>query len=522
MSLQLVKPSNEEPQEPDPIEELAAIELELKKRDWQDLPEQWVEERLHEYLWSKQRLVLQTVEANRRTIVKSCHEVGKSWLAGRIAAWWLDAFPPGTAFVVTTAPTAQQVKAILWREIGRAYTKGKLPGRVNQTEWYMPVNGKEELVAFGRKPDDYDPAAFQGIHASRVLVLIDEANGVRGLIHEAAESLIANDLSKIVMIGNPDDPNGEFYEASKPGSGWAVVSISAFDSPNFTGEACPQEVSRQLIGKIYVEEKRRKWAPRWKWNDEGTKCIPPDDQTPEEALRDTNAMWCSKILGVFPEKTTAGGLIPIQWIVAAQLRDLSDSMKPKKDGDIVVNELGADIGGGGDDSAVCQRKGLVYRIIRSDTDPDTMSQCGKIIDDLRTTGASCVKVDKIGIGWGIVNRGQELNKPFIGINVGEGATEDDSASDERFANLKAELWWNVRSLFESGLIDIDQYDEDLAAELCGIRYERLSNGKIKISDKRKDSRGKPIPSPNRAEALMLAAAPKRLHRGVVEMEISWG
>lgn len=502
-------------EEQDPVEVLAAIEAELQRRNWQDAPEMWVRQRLGEVTWSKQREILKSVVQHRRTVVRSCHEVGKSWLAGRIAAWWLDVWPVGTAFVVTTAPSGPQIKAILWREIGRAYIRGRLNGRVNQTEWFMKVDGKEEIVAFGRKPDDYDPAAFQGIHARRVLVLIDEANGVRGPLHEAAESLIANDESKIVMIGNPDDPNGEFFEASKPGSGWNVVGISAFDSPNFTGEHVPEAVGKQLIGKTYVEEKRRKWAPHWSWNEDSTRCLPPegvDGDTDPNA----NAMWMSKILGVFPEKTEAGGLIPIAWIKAAQLNNLSDSIEGG------ANELGADVGGGGDDSATCHRHGNVYRIIRSYTEPDTMVQCGIIIDDLDKTGATCVKVDKIGIGWGIVNRGQELRRPFIGVNVGEGATEDGSASDERFLNLKMELWWNVRNLFERGMIDLDPNDDDLAAELCSIRYERMSNGKTKISPKKKDSKGKTIQSPNRAEALMLATAPKRLTRGVIELEVEWG
>ena len=499
----------------DPIEALAAIEAELQKREWQENPEAWIEQRLKEYIWSKQREVLRSVRDNRRTAVVSCHEVGKSWLAGRVASWWIDVWPPGTAFVVTTAPTNPQIKAILWKELGRAFTKGRLAGRVNQTEWYLPVDGKEEIVAFGRKPDDYDPAAFQGIHARRVLVIVDEANGVRGPLHEAAESLIANDESKILMIGNPDDPTGEFFEASKPGSGWNVVSISAFDSPNFTHEPAPEFVLKQLIGRIYVEEKRRKWAPHWRWTEDGSRCVPPEGV---DAATDPNAnpMWKSKVCGVFPEKTEAGGLIPISWIKAAQLRNLHETIK---DG---PHELGADIGAGGDNTVICERKGYVFRIIREDNDPDTMSQCGKIIADLNITGAECVKVDKIGIGWGVVNRGKELGKPFIGVNVGEGATEDDTSSDERFLNLKAELYWNLRDLFERGLIDLDHLDEDTAAELCGIRYERMSNGKIKISDKRKDSRGRPIPSPNRAEAIMLAAAPKRLTRGVTEREIMWG
>jgi hypothetical protein len=501
----------------DPVAELQAIREELQRRIWQSDPSIWCMERLHDSLWTKQKEILNSIRDNRRTLVKSCHAIGKSFISAQAVAWWLDVWPVGSAFVVTSAPSGPQIKAILWREIGRAFMRGKLDGRVNQTEWYRKLDGKEELVAFGRKPDDFDPAAFQGIHARRVLVILDEANGIRGPLHEAAGSLIANDESKILMIGNPDDPNGEYFEASKPGSGWNVISISAFDSPNFTGEILPESVLRQLIGKTYVEEKRRKWAPLWKWTDDDRRCIPPEGVDPETDPQ-SNPMWKSKILGVFPEKTEAGGLIPITWIKAAQLRDLSATIKEKN----ATNELGADIGGGGDDSAVCHRHGDTYRIIRSNTEPDTMIQCGNIVDDLETTGATCVKVDKIGIGWGVVNRGQELGRPFIGINVGEGATDDNSASDERFLNLKAELWWNVRNLFERGLIDIDSEDEDLAGELCSIRYERLSSGKIKISDKHKDSKGKPIPSPNRAEALMLAAAPKRLTQEVAEVEVRWG
>jgi hypothetical protein len=50
-----------------------------------------------------------------------------------------------------------------------------LPGRHSlDAKWYIG----NELVAYGRKPADYDPAAFQGIHARYVLVIIDEAGGV--------------------------------------------------------------------------------------------------------------------------------------------------------------------------------------------------------------------------------------------------------------------------------------------------------------------------------------------------------
>jgi len=517
---QLSDQSNNELTREERMARYLRLKAEAQKRLWAKSPDVWAAEKLGDRLWSGQAAILRSVAEHRRTAAMTCHEIGKSFGASLVAAWWIDSHKAGEAFVVTTAPTAPQVEVILWKEIGRVHTRGKLIGRLNTVEWLIEVDGREEIVALGRKPSDYSPTAFQGIHAPFVLVIVDEANGVRGPLWEAMDSLIANDNSKILEIGNPDDPTGEFFDHCKPGSGYNVISISAFDSPNFTGEEMPQHILRQLIGKTYVEEKRRKWAPRWYWVDkqgkrttaeDGVRCVPPPDVKEE----DTNPMWQSKVMGVFPEKTEAGGLIPITWVASAQQRTLMPEG---------VNELGVDVGAGGDESSVCHRLGSVYRIRRTDNDPNTMSQCGKIVNDLRETGATVAKIDKIGIGWGIVNRGQEIREEleskldkdgrkahvsweFIGINVGEGAVEDKEASDDRFLNLKAQLWWNVRDLFERGDVDIDPSDEDLAAELVGIRYERLSNGKIKISDKRRDAQGKPIASPNRAESLMLAAAP---------------
>ena len=65
---------------------------------------------------------------------------------------------PGEAFVVTAASTFPQVKFILWKEIARAHKKGRLPGRTNQTEWWI----EGEIVAYGRKPDDLDMGGLSG------------------------------------------------------------------------------------------------------------------------------------------------------------------------------------------------------------------------------------------------------------------------------------------------------------------------------------------------------------------------
>ena len=195
-------------------------------------PVGWVTSTLGEFWWSGQHRMAQSVVENRYSAFKASHDVSKSHTMSRLALWWIDVHPPGEAFVVTTAPTTPQVEAILWRYMGNAHRKAGLPGRITlDAKWYIG----NELVAYGRKPADYDPAAFQGIHARYVLVIIDEAGGVPKSIFDAVDALATNIDARVVAVGNPDDPASHFATICKPGSGWHVETISAFDTPAYTG-----------------------------------------------------------------------------------------------------------------------------------------------------------------------------------------------------------------------------------------------------------------------------------------------
>lgn len=443
--------------------EIIGIESELNRRRYLKAPELWIEERLGEQTWSKQKEILRSVVENRRTAVPSCFGSGKSWTAARLSAWWIDVHAPGKAFVVTTATTGAQVKAILWRELGRAHAAGNLAGRLNQTEWWLPVNnGREEIVAFGRKPRDMDQAAFQGIHAPYVLVILDEAAGIPTDLFEAADSLIVNEDSRILAIGNPEDL-GEFKEVCSPGSGWNVIRIPAKVTPNFTNENIDSKIKRELISKIWVEEKRKKWGME-------------------------SPLYKAKVDAEFPD-TRIGGLISISLVRAAQDRELEPG-EP--------NELGVDVGGGGDSNVTAQRRGSVVRIIRQDKNPDTMQTCSNVLIDLRTTGATVAKVDEIGIGRGVVDRGKELGKPVVGVNVGR-----EAENKQGFANLRAEGFWALRERFEQENIDLSADDDDLAAQLIDIKYKPVG-GRIQIESKDEIRRRNKGESPDESDAVMLA------------------
>ena len=466
---------------------------------WQGDPVGFVVDGLLGFLWSKQREICESVVENRRTAVQSCHDIGKDFVAAQIVAWWLSCNDPGDAFAVTLAPTHHQVRGILWREINRAHVAGGLPGRLNQTEWWHDP----ELVGFGRSPADTDPTAIQGIHARKVLVVLDEAGGIGKALVDAADTLIANEESRILAIGNPDDPTTEFGAICKPGSGWNVIRVSAFESPNFTGEKIPESLKPLLISKTWVEEKRKSWG-------EGS------------------MLWTSKVLGEFPEQAT-DSLIPMAAIRAAHARYESAT-------DVGPNEMGIDVARMGDDLSVFYRRhGWKVFLEHVHRKRDLMELVGHVVRCCRKDKPGRIKIDDTGMGGGVTDRLREMQSmeravsageveakaalagvEIVPINVGEGPATD--TADERFRNKRAEINWAMRMMLTDGDAKIAiEPNDDLDAQVTQVKYKPLSTGEIQIeakADMKKRTKGV---SPDHWDALCLAfASPSFKGAGILE------
>lgn len=474
---------------------LAALDAELEERRtsvfahyarWRNDPVGFITDGLLGFAWSKQREICESVRSNRRTAVQSCHDVGKDWIAAQIIAWWLSCNDPGAAFAVTLAPTHHQVRGILWREINRAHTAGGLPGRLNQTEWWHG----NELVGFGRSPADTDPTAIQGYHAPRMLVVLDEAGGIGKSLIDAADTLITNEESRALAIGNPDDPTTEFAAICKPGSGWNVIRISAFESPNFTDEPVPDSLRPLLISKTWVEEKRKSWG-------EGS------------------MLWTSKVLGEFPEQA-ADSLIPLSAIRAAHAR--YETAEPG-----TPNELGVDVARMGNDKTVIyRRKGWKAYLEHVHRKKDLMELVGHLVRICRKDKPSRLKIDDIGMGGGVTDRLREI-KAYQGkdpeqlaaaealrdveiVPIDVSVAPASQRADERFANKRAEINWALRVMFTQDNAQIAiQPNDDLDAQATQIKY-KIPSGVIQIERKDEMKKRTKGVSPDDWDALCLAFA----------------
>lgn len=437
-------------------------------------PVDWIEDRLEAVTWSRQQDIARSVREHPRTAVQSAHSTGKSWLAARLAAWWIDSHPIGDAFVLSTAPSQAQVDAILWRELRRAHAAAGLPGRITggaQPRWMIG----DELVALGRKSQDMAnveeaAASLQGIHARYLLLLIDEAAGVAPWVWDAFDSMATNEHARILAIGNPTDPESRFAQVCAPGSGWNVIEVPAFDAPAFTGEEVPDDVAEQLVSAAWVERMRKQWG-------EGS------------------SRWTSRVLAQFPDEAD-DSLISRASIKAAQERTLP------VDGPGAPGVFGCDIArGGGDETVVYLNRGGVARIAYRAQGHELMRTTGAIMNLLRDARPWWrAFVDAIGIGAGVFDRLREQGAPAVAFVASERARRAD-----RFVNRRAEVFWELREAMREGLVDLDPADEDLAAQLGAIRFHEDSRGRIQI-ERKADMKARGVSSPDRADALAMTFA----------------
>lgn len=209
-----------------------------------------------------------------RVLVKASHNVGKSFLAAGLVNWWYDTFSPSA--VITTAPTREHVKSILWREIRRQRRAAGLGGFPGPKDAILgDVNSDHFALGLSCESGE----AYQGRHLPYMLFIMDESVGVDAVFWEATKSMWQPVAGHAwLAIHNPTDTSSQAYQ-EEMGDGWHVVTMSALDHPNIratlAGQMPPypgavsmaqfQEWIRDWTTPIQPEERRStdiSWPPR--------------------------------------------------------------------------------------------------------------------------------------------------------------------------------------------------------------------------------------------------------------------
>lgn len=455
------------------------LEQRRASQRWLRNPTGWLINHTTARFWSKQKEIANAVVRHPRVSVRSAHDTGKSFTAAQMTAWWLSVHPLGSAFVVTTAPTAPQVEVILWREIGKVKRQANLPGRItsgNIPKWKSPT---DEIIAYGRKPADLKNAteaaqAFQGIHARYILVIMDEACGIPEWLWDAVETIATNEFARVLAIGNPDVPETRFEKTHLPTSKWHSIKISAFDTPAFTNEDVPAALLTDLVSPNWVNARAEEWGVN-------------------------SPLYMSKVLAEFPE-VSEETLIHPRLIQMAQFNDRSAEALQDP------GRFGLDIARSANknENACYRNRAGHLRQEFANYEANTMRTAGRAVRLLNRTGGNApMIVDTVGVGGGVFDRLKEQNFPVQAFVASEAPST--ITNRKRFVNRRSEQWWNFRKQFEQGMIDLPTTEEDskLISQLMSIRYIIRSDGKILVESK-EDMEDRGLPSPDRADSAMMA------------------
>ena len=432
------------------------------------------------FLWSLQLAVAASVAANKRTVVRSAAGIGKSYLSAVIVCWWVTTHPVNEVYVWTTAPGGDQVSGILWEDIRKLHKRLGLPGKIGlDNKWR--IDGV--LVASGRKPADKadgaddDPDTGQGFHRRWLLVVLDDAGGLDGWLWDAAENITTGDDCRILGTGNPDHAGSRFAQICDHPL-WASFKASLFDSPNFTGEHIPDELRTVLTTRQWAADRLAEWGAK-------------------------DRRYLSKVLAEFPSDH------PDQVVPADKLAECMLPV-PRAASELAPVELGVDVGGGSDLTVVRERRGMKAgrRWEYRGSDPERNAQL--VMDAIKATGATSVKVDGNGVGHGLVgDLRNRIRRGDAGRDVAVHSVMVGGASSLPlvYGNLRAELWWVVgREASQQGLWDLSGMaeGEKTKTELLLPRWRQDAKNRIFIEEK-KDIRARSNgQSPDDADALLLA------------------
>ena len=427
-------------------------------------------------LWAKQVEVLTALTEHRRVAVKAGNGLSKGFCAAVAVLWYIHTHPD-EAIVLTTAPTFRQVRHILWRQIHRLYRPAAelLGGEMFHTRWEL----SPERYALGLSADGADQ--FQGFHSPNMFIVADEAEGVSEQIYEAVEAVMTSADLSLLLIGNPTTMEGAFRRAfHEERSIYRTVTISALESPNVQAG---RVVIPGLTTAHWVEERKQIW-------------------------KEDGPLYRARVLGEFADQGE-DTLIPLTDIEAA-VNHIVDAVSWTVDSETVIGSertaavdvvIAVDVARyGSDSSVILRRRGDDVEDIQTLMQTDTMQLVGRISAAIREHNPAHVLIDEIGIGAGVVDRLRELGHPVHGVNV---ARKPRNA--RKFLNLRAEGYWRLRDRFASGYISIPD-DRQLIAELSSLRYFYAEGDRLKIESK-DDIRKRGLPSPDKADALMLAFLP---------------
>ncbi len=461
-----------------------------------------------------QRDICRAIIENERVAVAACHDLGKTYIESKIALWFLSTFP--NSRVITTAPTFNQVKNVLWAEIRAGHRNSKFPlgGVMLQTQWTIDSDwfaiGFSPQKGAGASEGQGTASSFQGFHAEHILVLFDEATGIPKSIWEQAEGMLTSGFVRFVAIGNPTSKASEFH-ACFQSAAWKKIHLSCFDSPNLKANGITDlaKLIAELDALRELSDDDQQARLR------SYKIVQPKLLSTSWVLAMAlkwgidHPLFVSKVLGQFPDEEDAV-LMPLGLVEMAQAREPEFS-------ETDTYSIGVDVARmGSDKSVITTMRGAA--VLRSKTlvKKEGTEVAGAVIAEVREILSDptiaprrlSIAIDGTGVGSGVLdplNQSQRegvISQDITILEVHFGAGLDTDEDKKLYFNLKAKLFHVLSTDLKKNMC-LTQ-DSSYLEELPTILYRFNSKGQYVIESKDEYKKRTGRGSPDHADSLALA------------------
>lgn len=459
--------------------ELALEEIRKRSRAkiYQTDPQAWLSDVLGKRWWSRQAEIANDVvgtgSGQTFTLVRSANGVGKTALGADLMTWAVSVHAPLETTVLATANVFTQISQNAFRYIADNYSYARahdlyLPGRIvagdvavrfDRGQGIMPKD-----IIIGRRPSDHNLlSSFQGTHDGFVFVLMDEAGGLPEDLWIGANAVTTNEHVAVLALGNPDELNTGFHRRfidAERYSDWTRHTISAFDTPNFTGEVLyPEDLERDRQVKSKMIQVS--WADKMK----------------REAHPN---VYRAKVLGEFPDSADNSFFVQSAIEMA-----YNTEIEPTEDDPRV---LGVDLSYMGEDKTTfyLNHGGKIRKVHDYNKLDDDMEHARRIDEYALKLGIDRVQVDANGRGGSCYNllSNPEFfpNRPYLLVGLMGGRASSDSA---RWAAARSEHYDVFREGMQMGLIDLDPDDKEVREQMYAQTFGTTARRQLQITPKDK-------------------------------------
>ena len=463
-----------------------------------------------DHFYPHQERVLDAMWKYTRTAVQSCHDMGKTHIAGTAVLAYM--FPHPNTIVVTTAPSHQLLQNQLWAEMRSVYkrSKYKLGGTLLDGKPSLHINDKWFAIGM-TPPKSHDPAQsdFQGFHADHIVILFDEATGIPKKIWDMAESMMTSHNVKFWALGNPTDPSSEFANCFK-GYQYHKIKITCFDSPNLQTNGL-RNINDLRNETEYVkslpEEEREAHLNSYKV--EAPFLLTARFVIGALIKWGFDSPWFqARILGEFPKHALDTLLSPSQ-IEESFTREIDDSDS--------YEVIGVDVARFGSDETVITRfKGKIEqpKVVTSKQD---LVQTFEMLKNYLLFGDGInvkkVGIDDSGLGGGLTDQIRHDKKLMHRIDLVPLIAAAQANEPEKYLNQRAEMYWLLAQDVKE-ILRLQKCDES-GSQLSSIKYKITPKSQIQIESK-DDMKRRGMPSPDKADSLAMANYMRHSSTGVSE------